>query len=130
MSPVAGAVMAIDPLRIRSILGRKEWSPPREFLTDAGDRAGWWLARNDATLGVVVSAEVRGGVEYLRASISTHGDQAAMPTLGDLTLLHHAVFAPGYSYQAFPPPLSRRFPLPTSLHLYGRLDGEPVLPEI
>lgn len=118
--------LLIDPLRIRSILGRKEWTAPREFLTDSGDRAGWWLDRIDGSASVIVGATVIDGVDYFTAAIGCAG---RTPDCADLELLHRAVFGDGYAYQVFPPP--PRFPGPPSrtARLRGRVDGKPALPQ-
>lgn len=52
-----------------------------------------------------------------------------MPTYDDLCLLHRAVFKDGYAYQVFAPPSRHVNIHQYALHLWGRSDGKPVLPE-
>ena len=74
-------------------------------------------------------------VEWLHASLAW---QTQMPSYEDLQLLHRAVFGRRrYAYQVFAPAEkhidgSTRDGLPAhefALHLFGRVDGKPVLPE-
>ncbi len=76
------------------------------------------------------------GMDWLHASLAWDG---FMPTYGDLRVLHHAVFGrKRYAYQVFAPEAQHisgsndRDGLPGhefALHLWGRADGKPVLPE-
>ena len=64
--------------------------------------------------------------EYLHASIST----PTMPTYDDLILLHRAVFGRRrFAYQVFAPVDKHLNFHPTALHLWGRADGAPILPD-
>lgn len=74
-------------------------------------------------------------VEWLHASLAWND---VMPTYGDLQMLHRAVFGRRrYAYQVFAPEAkhidgSVRDGLPAheyALHLFGRVDGKPALPE-
>jgi hypothetical protein len=113
-----------DPLRIRSVLGHKQWSVPTEFGPD-----GWYLIRHDYTAAVIVTAAEHDGIEYIHASIAT-ADGKTMPTYEDLVLLYRAVFGTaGYAYQVFAPASEHVNIHPTALHLWGRADGRPCLPE-
>ena len=119
---------SMDPLRIRRVLGRDKWAVPEEMGPD-----GWlFLGANESHPGRVIvtcsdMAMVPGGdrTEWLHASIS----RPEMPTYEDMTLLHRAVFGKGYAYQVFAPPSDHVNIHATALHLWGRLDGKPVLPE-
>jgi hypothetical protein len=73
-------------------------------------------------------------VEYLHASISFHG---VMPEYTDLQLLHRAVYGRRrWAYQVFAPEASHVsgkgmgvWGHEFALHLWGRADGRPVLPD-
>jgi hypothetical protein len=52
-----------------------------------------------------------------------------VPDYADLKLLHTAVFADGWAYQVFAPPVKHVNIHEHVLHLFGRLDGSPVLPD-
>ncbi|ANW63984.1 hypothetical protein BCA37_10595 [Mycobacterium sp. djl-10] len=120
---MALSVSTVDPLRMRSILGRKEWSVPTEY-----GPAGWRIERRDRASEILVSEADFDGVEYIHASFA-NGDRVTMPTYGDLVILHRAVFGDGYAYQVFAPLTHHVNIHPTALHLWGRSDGQPVLPE-
>ncbi len=74
---------------------------------------------------VIISCAEHDGVEYLHASIA--GDE--LPSYAELVALHRAVFDSGYAYQVFAPPAQHVNIHECALHLWGRLDGRPVLPE-
>ena len=113
----------VNGLRLRKILGRSDWMPPEPFGPD-----GWRMISADMSRSVLATAAEIDGVEYIHASIA-NSDGVTMPTYEDLKLLHRAVFDCGYAYQVFAPPSAHINLHPTALHLWGRVDGMPVLPE-
>ena len=109
----------IDVHLIRRRLGEDEWSEPVCIATGRV-----WIFRsslNSETVIVVVTE--LDDVSWIHASIS---NWHYMPAWGDLKLLHAAVFGDGWAYQVFPavPDLTKY-----TLHLFGRLDGKPALPD-
>jgi hypothetical protein len=113
----------IDILTVRRVLGRDVWSPPRPFGPD-----GWNLVRGDPEGSVIVTcADGEDGVEWVHASIA-YADQ--MPSYEDLVLLHRAVWkGKGWAYQVFTPDSDHVNIHEHALHIWGRLDGSPVLPD-
>lgn len=113
----------VDPLKVRRVLGRKEWMPP----VPHGN--GWWFDTFDPSnyKRVLVTVSIEDGVEWIHASIS-YSDVEQMPTYDDLKLLHQAVF-PGISYQVFVPEDQHINIRNNVLHLWGRADGKGVLPD-
>lgn len=111
----------VNALRLRKVLGRKQWQPPIQFGPD-----GWCLAHINRSTSVIVTAAEFDGVEYVHASVA---DRNQMPTYDDLVLLHRAVFGDGYAYQVFAPRDQHVNIHQHALHLWGRSDGKPVLPE-
>lgn len=113
---------SLHPLEARSILGRREWSPPQRFGPD-----GWRFDRpdGDARIIATVAEHPDDPREWLHASIS-HPDR--LPTYEELVLLHRAFFRGGWAYQVFAPAASHVDLHPFALHLWGLLDGSPVLP--
>lgn len=76
---------------------------------------------------VIVSQSEWGGVEYLHASLAL---QLRTPSYEELALLHRAVFGrKRYAYQVFAPGAQHVNIHENALHLWGRADGRPVLPE-
>lgn len=67
------------------------------------------------------------GVPWLHASWS-HVDAVRMPSYSDLRQMYRAVFPLGYAYQVFAPGGDHINITPNVLHLWGRADGVPVLP--
>lgn len=124
-----------DPLRIRKALGREEWLPPEPYGPD-----GWWFDTRepDAYKRILVSRacwdEDMGwtdavGVQWIHASFSYPTQPDTMPTYDDLKLMHRAVFGDSYAYQVFAPQAQHVNITANVLHLWGREDGQPCLPE-
>lgn len=112
----------LDPLGIRKTLGRKEWLAP----TPWGPQ-GWKFVRIGGGSVIVSVSEFPGNtLEWIHASIA-YPDRT--PTYDDLVLLHQAVFRDGYAYQVFAPAAKHVNIHVNALHLYGRFDGEPALPD-
>lgn len=81
--------------------------------------ASWWPADLDLDGDF--------GCDWIHASIS--GAMGTMPTYADLKLLHRAVFEEGHAYQVFVPTAEHINLRENVLHLWGRADGKPVLPD-
>jgi len=113
----------IDALRVRRSLGRDEWGAPEPF----GD-GGWaFMEKNGPGSLLVTTWPFEKEATYLHASISG-GDQ--MPSYEALTGLHKAVWGnDGYAYEIFAPDSQHVNLHPYARHLWGRVDGAPVLPE-
>lgn len=107
---------AIDILRIRKILGRKVWRLPQEY-----GPGGWHMTSENLSWTVIVAPEQHEGAEWIHAQIAGYDD---MPSYEQLKELHHAVFGDDYAYMVFPPKENVRV-----LHLWGRADGAPAIPE-
>lgn len=113
---------SIDALRLRGVLGRKNWNAPEPFGPD-----GWSLT-SAGPLGasvIVTVSDQPDGREWVHASIAGHG---WMPTYDDLVVLHRAAFD-GPAYQVFAPSSEHINIHEYALHLWGRLDGRPALPD-
>lgn len=65
-------------------------------------------------------------IEWIHASISRRN---CMPTYEDLSMMHKAVFTDGFSYQVFAPPSKHINIHKYALHLWGRVDGQPQVPD-
>jgi hypothetical protein len=111
----------VNVLQIRRLLGRGDWSTPVEFGPD-----GWKLERLDGTASVIVTCSPHGEHEWVHASVAR---PCSMPTYSDLKVLHAAVFGSGWAYQVFAPPTDHVNIHEYALHLFGRLDGLPGLPD-
>jgi hypothetical protein len=111
----------VDGLRLRRVLGRRDWDVPTSFGED-----GWKIRRRDREAAVIVSCCEYDGAEWVHASMSRPD---RMPTYDDLALLHRAAFGDdGWAYQVFAPPSEHINIHQYCLHLWGRLDGVSVLP--
>jgi hypothetical protein len=110
-----------NALNIRRVLGRSEWSTPAPFGPD-----GWSFTRLTGEGSVIVSCADFGGDEWVHASIARTD---RMPDYGELKLLHAAVFGDGWAYQVFAPPSDHVNIHRFALHLWGKLDGSPALPD-
>jgi hypothetical protein len=112
---------SLDPLRIRRLLGRGNWSTPERFGPD-----GWRYVNLDGKSSVILTVAPKDEDEWIHASIA-YADH--MPTYSDLKFLHAAVFGDGWAYQVFSPPSDHVNIHEFVLHLWGRLDGQPALPD-
>jgi hypothetical protein len=111
------------PLKIRAQL-RASYagvSVPTEFGPD-----GWMFTSEYPKRSFIITAAERDAVEWLHASVAATDET---PTYRDLKYLHAAVFGDGYAYQVFAPAAVHVNIHEHALHLFGRLDGQPVLTE-
>jgi hypothetical protein len=112
----------VDGLRLRKVMGRDDWAPPQPFGTD-----GWSLVRRDGAASVIVSAApMDDGHEWIHASIAR---EERMPDYDDLVLLHRAAFGDRWAYQVFAPRRDHVNIHEHALHLWGRVDGQPAIPD-
>ena len=106
------------------MLGRKNWRPPYPHGPD-----GWVFDNAHEHGQIIVSVSDLPddtGIEWVHASIAF---KDRMPTYDELCLMHRAVYADHYAYQVFAPAAQHINIHHHALHLWGRLDGEPMLPE-
>jgi hypothetical protein len=111
----------VNALRIRKLLGPTEWMAPESYGPD-----GWCFGSTDFRRSIIVSAAWMDGAEWIHASIA-YSDHVTMPNYYDMALLHRAVFDEGFAYQVFS--ANTQADDDEALHLFGRSDGKPVLPE-
>jgi hypothetical protein len=86
------------------------------------------IERQPSTLGsLIVTQAPVDGIEWLHASISW-ADR--VPTYDELALLHRVVFGRRrWAYQVFAPASEHVNIHEHALHLFGRADGTPALPD-
>jgi hypothetical protein len=101
----------------------RTWDPPQEMGEDA-----WFILGNGKGIIISLDLDTEPGVEWLHASIS-YKMPSRMPSYTDLKTLHRAVFGDGHAYQCFVPPSEHVNLVSNVLHLWGRADGKPVLPD-
>lgn len=77
---------------------------------------------------VSIDLESEPGVPWIHASISYHQEEWR-PAYIDLKQLHEAVFIDRRAYQCFVPADEHINIRANVLHLWGRLDGQAVLPD-
>jgi hypothetical protein len=111
----------LDGLAIRRRLGVGQWDVPERFGPD-----GWRFWNRHGTGSVIVTVFDEDDVEWIHASIAWRD---SMPSYGDLKMLHQAVFQDGWAYQVFTPPSDHVNIHEHALHLWGRVDGKPALPD-
>lgn len=110
----------INGLDLRREFGRKDWFPPEPFGPD-----GWRMFARDGRASVITTTCDFDGIEWHHASIA----RDRMPTYDDLVTLHAAVWGrDGWAYQLFAPSTDHVNIHEHALHLWGRVDGQPVLP--
>lgn len=119
----------LDVLRVRHALGRKVWMPP-EAVPSVGLNGQhghmWLLDRYDKGGRILLSIDAwEDGYDWIHASMSRSG---TVPIYDEVKHLHRAVFRDGWAYQVFAPPDEHVNDHEFCLHLWGRLDGTPALP--
>lgn len=117
---VTYAPTTVDGLRFRKIMGHRDWNPPLRREPD-----GWMLRHRNGTSSAIVTVAPHDGIEWIHASLA-HSNH--MPTYADLVRLHHAAFGHKWAYQVFAPTSDHVNIHPYALHLWGRVDGVPALP--
>jgi hypothetical protein len=115
---------SINGVELWRKLGTHRWAVPKAWGPD-----GWMLqAKNGDGIVIVTVAPPPipddQEADWIHASIS----RKTMPTYGDLAKLHQAVWPDGWAYQMFAPPSEHVNIHERALHLWGRLDGSPVMP--
>lgn len=123
---------SFDPLKIRRRLGLETWGQPRPYGPD-----GWVFLNKAETGDVIITCAERdlddrpGGlsqvVEFVHASMA-FADRD--PTYLEIAAMHQAVWPGGYAYMVFAPSPVHVNIHEHALHLWGRLDGRPMLPEM
>jgi hypothetical protein len=111
----------VNGLRLRREFGRDDWDVPKRWGPD-----GWSMVKQDRTSSVIVSAWTEDdGVEWIHASIAC---EERTPGYDELKTLHRAVFGDRWAYQVFAPDDDHVNIHPHALHLWGRVDGVPAMP--
>lgn len=111
---------SFDALGIRQRLGKLLWGVPHRFGPD-----GWMFDRAEHTGRIIVTCAPHEGDDWVHASISY---PTRMPQYEDLKMLHQAVFGDSWAYQIFAPSSEHVNIHEFALHLWGRVDGKPGLP--
>lgn len=113
---------SLRPLEIRRRLGRMTWQSPEEFGPD-----GWVFLNGALRLSMIVSVADHDGQEWVHASMA---GVAWLPGYEEMVMMHNAVWGgTGYSYEVYAPADKHVDIHHFARHLWGRLDGQPVLPE-
>jgi hypothetical protein len=104
-------------------LGRSDWGLP-EYM--GGTKWGFRNKHGDGSVILSVFPDSL-GIYWVHASITR---KERMPSYEDLKLLHRAVFGDlSWSYQVFAPASQHVNIHEYALHLWGRADGSPALPD-
>ena len=118
----------MDVLRMHNCLkinGNEGWGVPYKNQLDI-----WTFDSN--ILGRILVSDApyetpgNGETDWVHASIFRKNE---LPTYEDLVLMHKAIFKDGWAYQVFAPKDSHINIHNYALHLWGRADGKPQLPD-
>jgi hypothetical protein len=118
-------ILRRDRLDVKAMHQRfgQYWKAPEPW----GDDCWWFFGPGGAKVIVSYDPDSEPGVEWIHASMSYQLDYR-YPSYNDLKTLHRAVFGDGHSYQVFVPPDEHINIKSNVLHMWGRLDGKPALP--
>jgi hypothetical protein len=111
----------IRPSELRARLPRTEWLALQPF-----GPAGFMIRHRTEPMHIIVTEGPTGenGMEIRHASI---GHRDRMPTYDEMAIMHRACFS-GWAYQVFAPDESHVNIYEFALHLWGRPDGAPLMP--
>jgi hypothetical protein len=112
----------IDAEVIHDRLYGEYWSEPEPYGEDS-----WVIYGPDRKIIVSVDNYSDPEKPWIHASISYDQDWR-IPSYSDMKQMHMAVFGLGHAYQCFVPPGEHINIKGNVLHLFGRLDGKPALP--
>jgi hypothetical protein len=144
----------IDGLKLRRTWGREEWHVPMSygdgFMMVAKDQMASIIANViDHEVGSIVCQMCNGSGQVVGSTLGCTSCRGSgkrplfqewvhasmnrverMPDYDDLVKLHRSVWGRnGWSYQYFVPESKHVNLKAHALHLWGRLDGQPVLPD-
>jgi hypothetical protein len=88
----------------------------------------WLFEGPGARMIVSYDVDSEPGVPWIHASFG-YQLRERMPTYNDMKRMHQWVFGDGFSYQVFVPPEQHINIASNVLHLWGRHDGKPALPD-
>jgi hypothetical protein len=110
--------------------GGHYWKKAEPLVVDGVEGEDAWIFRGPGQMSVIVSydPDTEPGVEWIHASVA-YGIRQRFPSYNDLKRMHHGVFGDGHAYQFFVPAAEHISITDNVLHLFGRLDGKPVLPD-
>lgn len=113
----------IDVKAISARLGR-DWT-----VRPLGED-GWTFqyVRGGRAIIVTLDTDSDPDAEWIHASIA-YQHQWRLPSYSDLKQMHRAVFDSQHAYQCFVPPAEHVNITTNVLHLWGRADGQSVLPD-
>lgn len=112
----------IDAQAIRERLYGEYWSEPEPYGEDS-----WIIYRTDRKIIVSIDNYSDPDTPWIHASVS-YDQSWRIPSYSDMKQMHAAVFGDGHAYQCFVPPSEHINITANVLHLFGRLDGKPALP--
>ena len=112
----------IDIKLIRQRLG-SPWGKPHPLGCDA-----WIIDAHEMRIIVSIDEDSEPGTDWIHASIA-HREHYRMPSYSEMKQMHQAVFGGGYAYQVFTAPDDHININNRVLHLWGRYDGKPALPD-
>lgn len=113
----------IEADAIRQRLGNANWMAPEPLGEDS-----WTIQGPGRRIIISVDLDSEPGTEWIHASVA-YKDDWRIPSYSDLKQMHAAVFDSGHAYQCFVPPGEHINITSNVLHLWGRLDGKPSLPD-
>lgn len=104
------------------------WQKPKVLTFGGTEAADAWIFDGPICRVIVsIDPNTDPGTDWVHASMA-YRQPSRMPSYNDLKRMHHGVFGDGHAYQAFTPAAEHVNITANVLHLWGRLDGAPVLP--
>lgn len=118
---------SIDALKLARALadrfGQRPWFAPVPFGDD-----GWIFQSRDQKRSLIATCAdyPDDPTNWIHASLTGID---GVPTYGELKMVHQAIWGNGWAYQVFAPPKFHVNIHSRALHLFGRADGKPALPD-
>ena len=116
---------AADPAGVRAMLARIP--PSWTMVSSTGD--GAMFKRGGVQVICSLSREEDGELWVHVSACGREGGRFSLPSWESLKRVKHDFFGDGWAYQVFPPKEDYVNIHPYVLHLFGRFDGKPALPD-
>lgn len=121
--------MTVEPINPAKVCKQLEKIEPGAWHPSPYGADGWRFIHSRHKASVIVSHSPADhnddGTQYVHASV---GRPDKMPTYKDLTVLHATAFGDQWAYQMFAPREHHVNIHHNVLHLWGRADGRPMMP--
>lgn len=128
MTELRRDLLDVKAMHERFTADGSRWDKPKPVVLGGIESADTWEFKGvGVRVFVSYDPDSEPGVPWVHAS-TAYRDPMRMPSYSDLKRMHHGVFGDGHAYQVFAPAAEHINITSNVLHLWGKFDGSPVLP--